>query len=255
MSRFALNVGFLFRELPFLERFGAARAAGYDAVEFPWPTVPVDDVVAAVRAAGVRVALVNVAAGDLDAGERGHANDPAARDRWRADFEAAMRLADAVGCPALHVLAGNLLADRSPLAQFDCLRDNLSWALPQARAASRILTMELLNPIDTPRYLFTDPARLRAFLTQVGDPSLRLQFDTYHYGLAVDDVAAAFRDVAPLVGHVQVADVPGRHEPGSGSINWAGFLGALDDTGYGGAIGLEYVPRAGTVEGLGSLPW
>ena len=251
MTRLAVNVGFLFRELPYLERFTAARASGFDAVEFAWPTEPVDDVARAVGAAGLGAALINVAAGDLAAGERGHANDPAARDRWRADFEAAQRLADAVGCPALNVLAGNRVAGVPMIAQLDTLRANLDWALPRARDAGRILTLELLNPDDTPRYLLTDPARIRALLEAVGDPALRLQFDTYQFGRVVPDVTAAFREVAALVGHVQVGDVPDRHEPGTGSVEWLSFFAALDELGYAGAIGLEYDPRAGTFEGLG----
>jgi hydroxypyruvate isomerase len=253
VRRFAANVGFLFRERPYLERFAAARAAGFDAVEFAWPTVPAAAVEAAVRDAGLSVALLNVAAGDLDAGDRGHAADPAQRNRWRMDFEAAMRLADAVACPALHVLAGNRLDGVAVDLQLTCLRENLAWALPQARAAGRILTIELLNPFDTPRYLFTEPAALASFLTGFGDPALRLQFDTYHVGLVTGDVVAAFRDLSPFVGHIQVADVPGRHEPGTGTIDWAGFLGALDVAGYGGAVGLEYVPSGSTIDGLAWL--
>jgi hydroxypyruvate isomerase len=252
VRRFAANVGFLFRELPYLERFAAARAAGFDAVEFAWPTVPVAAVESAVRDAGLSVALLNVAAGDLDAGDRGHAADPAQRNRWRTDFEAAMRLADAVACPALHVLAGNRLDGVAVDAQLACLRENLAWALPLARAAGRILTIELLNPVDTPRYLFTEPVALTSFLSEFDDPALRLQFDTYHVGLVTGDVVSTFRELSGLVGHIQVADVPGRHEPGTGGIDWDGFFNALDAAGYGGAIGLEYVSSGSTTE---SLAW
>jgi hydroxypyruvate isomerase len=248
---FAANVGFLFRELPYLERFAAASAAGFEAVEFAWPVVPAERVAAAIQATGLRVVLINVAAGDLDAGERGYANDPAATVRWRADVQAALRLADAVDCPTLNVLVGNQMSGTSLLDQFGCLRANLDWALPIAGRAGRALVVEMLNPIDTPRYLLTDPARTAAFIRAVDDPGFGLQFDTYHMGLVAPDVVEAFRELAPLVRHVQIADVPGRHEPGTGTLDWTGFFGALDDAAYSGAVGLEYVPLAGTTEGLG----
>jgi hydroxypyruvate isomerase len=252
MNTLAVNVGFLFRELPYLERFRAARDAGFEAVEFAWPLAPPAEVVSAVRAAGVRVVLLNVNAGDLEAGERGHANDPDARERWRNDFEEALRLAEVVDCPALNVLPGNRLDELALDVQLDCVRENLLWALPKARAAGRTLLLELLNPSDTPRYLLTKPADVVALLEEFDDPSLRLQFDAYHFGrvLGADRVPGAFRELAPLVGHVQVADAPGRHEPGTGTIDWPAFFRVVAETGYRGAIGLEYAPQAGTSEGL-----
>ena len=247
--RLAVNVGFLFAELPYLERFLAVRAAGFDAVEFAWPSEPVEDVARAVKLAGLGVALIGVAGG-AQAGDVGDANDPAARDRWQLQFEAAMRLADELGCPTLSVLAGSRLAGVSMVVQLDTFRGNLAWALPRAAAAGRTLTIELLNPDDAPRYLLTDPVRVRALLEAVGDPALRLQFDTYQFGRMVPDVAASFRELVPIVGHVQVADVPDRHEPGTGAIEWAAFFAALADSGYDGSVGLRYAPGAGTFEGL-----
>jgi hydroxypyruvate isomerase len=134
--------------------------------------------------------------------------------------------------------------------QLNALRENLAWALPRAAAARRTLTLELLNPDDAPRYLLTDPVRIRALVEAVGDPALRLQFDTYQFGRVVPDIAATFRELAPIVGYVQVGDVPDRHEPGSGAIEWAAFFAALTDSGYDGSVGLRYEPRAGTFEGL-----
>jgi len=249
--RLAVNIAFLFRELPFLARVAAARDAGFDAIEFPWPADPPEQVAAAIGDARVAVALINVAAGDLAEGDRGYANDPAERDRWRGDFDAAMRLADKVSCPTLNVLAGNRLAGVSMIRQLDCLRANLDWALPRAAGAGRTLTLELLNPIDTPRYLLTDPPRIRALIEAVDDPGLRLQFDTYQFGRVVRDVTATFGDLAPLVGHIQVGDIPDRHEPGTGLSDWDAFFRSVVDAGYDRAIGLEYEPARGTLEGLG----
>ena len=120
-----------------------------------------------------------------------------------------MRLADELGCPTLGVLAGSRLAGVSMVIQLNTFRENLAWALPRAAAAGRTLTLELLNPDDAPRYLLTDPTRTRALLEAVGDPALRLQFDTYEFGRMVPDVAASFRELAPFVGHVDVGDVAG----------------------------------------------
>jgi len=248
--RLAVNVGFLFVELPYLERFVAVRAAGFDAVEFAWPDAPIEDVAGALKDAGLGVALIGVAAGSQAPGENADANDPAASDRWRLQFEAAMRLADELECPTLGVLAGSRLAGVSMVIQLNTFRENLAWALPRAAAAGRTVTLALLNPDDAPRYLLTDPGRTRALLEAVGDPALRLQFDTYEFGRIVPNVAASFRELAPLVGHVDLADVPDRHEPATGAIEWVAFFAALADSGYDGTVGLRYRPRAGTFEGL-----
>ncbi len=249
--RLAVNVDLLFEELPYLERFVAVRAAGFDAVEFAWPNEPVEDVARAVKVAGLGVALIGVPAGAQAVGHVGDANDPAARDRWRSQFEAAMQLADDVGCSTLSVFAGSRVAGVSMVVQLNTFRDNLAWALPLAAAAGRTLTLELLNPDDAPRYLLTDPVRIRALLEAVGDPALRLLFDTYHFGRLVPDVPASFSELATLVGHVDVADVPDHHEPGTGAIEWAAFITAMADGAYDGSVGLRYEPSAGSFEGLG----
>jgi hydroxypyruvate isomerase len=253
VTRFAVNVGFLYPELLPGERFVAARADGFEAVESAWPADPAA-FVGGVRDAGLRVALLNVAAGDLAAGERGYGHDPAATARWRAAFEQALRLADDVDCPTLNVLAGNGLADVDLDAQWACLRANLGWALPLAASVDRTLVVELLNPFETPDYLVPDLDSARRLIEPLADAGLRLQFDTWHVGRLGLDVAATFSEVGGLVGHVQIADVPGRHEPGSGALDWRRFFGALAEAGYAGAVGLEYRPAAGTSAGLAWLP-
>jgi hydroxypyruvate isomerase len=255
MTKFAANVGFLYPELPYLERIAAARAAGFEAIETRWPPVPTDAFRAAVRMSGMHVAQLNVAAGDLDAGERGHVNDPTAIDRWRADFDAALRLAAAVECPVLTVLAGNRSADATLDDQWTSLRENLGWALPRARREGQTVVVEMLNPLDEAAYLVTDLDTAAGILGEFGSAGLRFQFDAYHVGRMTSDVSGAYRSVAPAVAHVQVADVPGRHEPGTGGgVDWAGFFAVLAEIGYDGAVGLEYRPLGDTSAGLDWLP-
>ncbi|MDP8905240.1 MAG: TIM barrel protein [Chloroflexota bacterium] len=252
MTHFAANLGFLFTELPFLERFAAAGRAGFGRVEFAWPQLGWDELRLAVGEAGLRVVQMNMDAGDLAAGERGWASHPDAVGRWRDAFATALDLAALVDCPSINVLAGNA-PPGVPRAELEaCLLDNLRWALPQAAAARRILLLEVLNRFDTPAYLFTDTASGVALVERLDDPALRLQFDTYHVARAGEDPARRVRQVAPLVGHVQVADHPGRHEPGTGDIDFAAFFRALDEIGYAGAVGLEYVPSGETEA---SLAW
>jgi hydroxypyruvate isomerase len=253
VTRFAANVGFLYAELPWAERFAAARADGFEAIESAWPADP-EAFARSVGAAGLRVALLNVFAGDLDAGERGHANDPAEVRRWREDLEAALRLAARVGCPTLNVLVGNRLAGVEDERQWACMEANLAWALARAREAGVALVTELLNPFETPDYLVTDLGSAMRLVERFRDAGLRLQLDTYHAGRIGLDVAAAFGAVAPVVGHVQLADAPGRGEPGTGTIDWPAFFDVLAGGPYDGAVGLEYRPAAGTTAGLAWLP-
>jgi len=255
----AANLGFLFTETAFLDRFAAARRAGFTAVEFPWPSAPADAVVAAAADAGVKVTQLNMAAGDLSAGERGWPNDPTRRVQWREAFAKGLALAARLDCPVVNVLAGNRVADCGLGEQRACLRDNLAWALPFARRQGRVLLLEVLNDRDTPRYLLTHLDDAADLVRRAGSPALRLQFDSYHVGrlCGPESVPQRFAAVATLVGHVQVADVPGRHEPGTGQIDFAAFFAELRRAGYRGAVAAEYVPTAGTTAGLGWLdrPW
>jgi hydroxypyruvate isomerase len=253
VTRFAANISFLYPELPYLDRMRAARDDGFEAVESAWPADPAAFAAAAV-AAGMGVALLNVAAGNLDAGERGHANDPRACDRWRSDFLEGLRLASAVRCPTLNVLAGNDVPGVPTDEQWATLRANFAWALPLAENEGRRVVVELLNPHDTPAYLVTDPLVARHLVEPLAAAGLRIQLDTYHAARVGLDVPATFANLAPLIGHVQVADAPGRHEPGSGEIDWRSFFTVLADHGYDGAVGLEYVPAGSTTEGLAWLP-
>ncbi|MGH2402074.1 MAG: hydroxypyruvate isomerase family protein [Candidatus Limnocylindria bacterium] len=243
-GRFAANLAWLFTEHAWPDRFAAAVNAGFGAVEFPWPHEPA--VTAdAVRATGLRVALLNMPAGDLAAGERGWPNDPARVEDWRAAFRAALDLSSAVACPTVNVLAGNLSAGVPMGDQLACLEANLRWALSAAAGAGVTVVTELLNRQENPGYLLVTLDDAQPLLEAIGPLGWRLQLDTYHLGLAEPDVAATIRRAAGHIGHVQVADVPGRHEPGTGDLDWRSIGAALTAVGYDGAIGLEYRPSVG----------
>jgi hydroxypyruvate isomerase len=250
-GRFAANVAWLFTEHPWPDRFAAARDAGFSAVEFPWPAHPAATA-DGVKASGLGVALLNMDAGDLAAGERGWPNDPSRIGEWRTGLTDALELAADVACPTVNVLAGNRVPGASDGEQLACLIDNLLWALPLAADAGVTLVTELLNRAENPDYLLVTIDDAGALLHRLAPLGWRLQVDTWHLGLMVPDVPAAIDHVRDLIGHVQIADVPGRHEPGSGSLDWEAIGAALD--GYGGAIGLEYVPAGGTIAGLATLP-
>lgn len=243
-ERFAANLAWLFTELPWPARFAAARHAGFAAVEFPWPDDPAGTV-DAVRAAGLRVALLNAPAGDLAAGQRGWPNDPRRVDEWRDAFRSALELAAAVDCPTINVLAGNRVLDAADGDQLGCLQENVAWALDAARPAGITVVIELLNHQENPDYLLVTLDDAQLLLDRLAPLGWRLQLDIWHLGLTEPDVPAAIRRAGPHIGHVQVADIPGRHEPGTGSLDWDGIAAALRDVGYDGAIGLEYRPTSG----------
>jgi hydroxypyruvate isomerase len=252
-ERLAANVAWLFTEHPWLDRFAAARDAGFAAVEFPWPDDP-GTTEKAVREAGLRVAMLNMDAGDLAAGQRGWPNDPARVAEWREALEAALALADRVACATVNVLAGNRVPRIGDEEQLACLEENLRWALSRAAPAGVTLVTELLNRRENPEYLLATVDDANSLLHRLAPPGLRLQLDTWHLGRAGLDVPDAIRRAGDRIGHVQVADLPGRHQPGSGSLDWSAIRAALDAAGYDGPIGLEYRPSRGTLPSLSDLP-
>jgi hydroxypyruvate isomerase len=253
MMRFAVNVAFLFTEHPYLHRFEAAAAAGFTAVETPWPSHDLDRVTGALRAADTRLVQMNVHAGDLQAGERGYANDPARVDGWRRAVDAALEWGDRHGRPALNLLVGNRLPDVELATQWATLETNLAWAVERVAGTDCRLLVEMLNDRDTPHYLGTDLHTVAGLVSAIG-PGLQLQFDTYHVGTMEGELVPALSSVRDVVGPVQLADVPDRHEPGTGDADLLGVLDALAETGYDGHVSLEYVPRVDTASSLAWLP-
>jgi hydroxypyruvate isomerase len=242
----AANLAFLFTDVPWQRRPGRARDTGFDAVEFPWPPEP-DRLAEAVRRAGVGVVLLNMPAGDLAAGERGFGNDPDRVGEWRKDLDQALRLAVRLGCPAVNVLAGTELAGQGRKTQVDCLARNLRWGAQRAADSGVRLVVEPINGQDIPGYLLPRMADLVAWLQRHGlSDAVGVQLDTYHLGMAGEDPVTWIYRLGPGLGHVQLADHPGRHEPGTGSLPMPAILAALAESGYQGAVGLEYRPTPGS---------
>lgn len=254
MPRFAANLTMLFTEYPVLERFDRAAAAGFRAVEFLFPY---GEDIPAIRDAltrnGLEQILFNLPAGDWARGERGIANDPRRVAEFRAGVARALEIATTLGVSRLNCLAGLTLPDVPVEMQWATLRENLAYAAEQAQLAGVRQVVEPLNPFDTPGFLLSTPSRGFALLEEVGHPNLALEYDVYHAQRTEGNLVATIRSQIARIGHVQIADSPDRHQPGTGEINYPYVLQALDDAGYDGWVSLEYRPLGSTERSLGWL--
>lgn len=247
--RFSPNLSLLWADLPLPERFARAAAAGFEAVELWWPGE--DDAAKLPELTqrwGLHLALLNFDAGDMAAGDRGLAADPDRTAQLRAHVPRALRIAADCGCPRLNLLAG-LRNGRYPLdQQLRLARDTVAWAADQAAKSGREVMIEAVNSLENGPYLLTTTAAAAAFIRQVGRPNVRLQYDAYHMQRMEGDLTTTLDTYWALISHIQIADVPGRGEPGTGEINYRFLLGHLDQKGYDGYAGLEYRPSGGSPE-------
>ena len=231
--KYSANLTMLYTEAEFLDRFAKAAAAGFAAVEFLSPyEAGVDEVKARVDDLGLTVALFNLHAGDADAGEFGTLGNPARRDFFRWSFSEALEAANHLGCVRLHTMFGKTTAGFDAAAQVDCALENLAWAAPQAAEAGVTLLVEALNPIDRPDYFLNTTADALDIVVRAGQPNVKLQYDIYHAQMTEGNLINKITDDFPTIGHIQIADVPGRHEPGTGEINYPNIFSALDRLGY-----------------------
>lgn len=247
MAIFSANLGFLFTEVPFLERFRAAAACGFHSVEFMFPyDYAAHELREQLDEAGLSLDLFNLPAGDFAAGERGVAASPTRRADFREGVAAAIEYAAELGTSKLNCLVGL----RDPALPWDeqyaCLVENLAWAAARIGSVGRTLHIEQLNPTETPHFFLDSLGVAERLLADVGSPHLRLQFDVYHVQRTQGDVVSALRRLIDRIGHVQIADSPDRHEPGTGEINYRFVLAELDRLGYRGRVGLEYRPTQTT---------
>ncbi|WP_284946004.1 hydroxypyruvate isomerase [Acidisoma cladoniae] len=254
MPKFAANLTMLFTELPFLARFQAAAAAGFDAVEFLFPYDFEKEVVAdTARGAGVRVILHNLPCGDWNAGERGIACLPDRIEEFRSGVAKAIDYATALGCPTLNCLAGLTVEGVDPARQRAVLVDNLRFAAAALADADLRLVLEPVNDIDVPRFYLPTTRMALGIMDEVGATNLRLQYDLYHQQRMAGELATTLETQFARIGHIQLADNPGRHEPGTGEINYPYLFNRIDALGYTGWIGCEYKPATTTIAGLGWL--
>jgi hydroxypyruvate isomerase len=252
MPKLAANITLLFTEVPFIERAGAAAAAGFPAVECQLPySVPASDLRHELDRHGVSMVLHNMPAGDWAAGERGIACLPDRVDEFKAGLEQTLSYATTLGCQRINCLAGLAPKGVDTAVARETLVQNLRYAAPRLASAGISLLIEPLNTRDVPGFFLTGTAQALENIDAVGAPNLSLQYDAYHMQVMGEGVAATVARHLSRIGHIQIADVPGRHEPGTGSMDYATLLPALDRLGYQGWIGCEYNPQAGTAAGLG----
>jgi hydroxypyruvate isomerase len=247
----SVNLSLLFVDSPFLDRFERARRAGFDAVEFWWPSgEDLDALAAAVSDAGVTVALFNFDGGDMPNGDRGLLSDPGRQEAFRANVPVALELAERLGCPRLNALVGKAVPGCEREEQLALAATNLTWAAREAGRIGAQVLVEALNTFDNGPVLISRTEDAAALVDRAGEPNLALQYDAYHMERMEGDLPATIRRYADRIAHVQLADAPGRHEPGTGEIDFTAVFEALSDIEYGGYVGLEYVPAAGVEEGL-----
>lgn len=253
MPRFAANLSFLFTEKPFLARFAAAREAGFRYVEYMFPYAYAQEELAALLTEhGLKQVLFNLPAGDWEAGERGIACLPGREEAFRAGVEQALAYARALGVRQLNCLAGALPADQDPGEAHAVLVANLRYAASRLASAGLTLLLEPVNPYDVPGFFVSSPAHALRLLEEVAAPNLKLQYDLYHAQRSQGRLTETLRAHLARIGHVQIADVPGRHQPNTGEIRYAFLLAELDRLGYQGYVGLEYLPLGETAQ---SLSW
>jgi len=243
MPKFAANLTMLFTEQPFLDRFAAASRAGFKAVEFLFPyDHPAQQVADTVKAAGLQVVLHNLPAGNWAGGERGIACLPGRVDEFRAGVTRAIEYAKALDAPQVNCLAGLAAADDA--AAHRTLVDNLRFAGDVLDKAGIGLLLEPVNTRDVPGFFVSRTAQGLAILDEVGHPNIKLQYDIYHAQVMEGDLLPTIERNFARIGHMQVADNPGRNEPGTGEINYPYVFRRLDELGYAGWIGCEYKPSA-----------
>lgn len=267
MPRFAANLSWLYQEHPLPQRFAAAAADGFEAVEllFPYEHDALD-LRRHLDDAHLACVLINAPCGNWAAGERGLAALPGRQDDFKRSIDRALRYAAALNTPRIHVMAGLRPPGADENLLWDTYQANLAWACDETAADDVMLLVEPINPTDMPGYLLTRQAEAHRLVGEIGAPQLRVQMDLYHCRVVEGEISAwltgALRPTAgaSVVGHMQVAGVPGRHEPEGGDIDYPAAFELIDQLGYTGWVGCEYRPcqagPGGTTAGLGwARPW
>lgn len=252
--RFSANIGMLFREQPFLERITSAETAGFSAVEFPFPYAhQAEEIADRCRRSGQKVVLFNFPPGDLDRGERGLASDPDRRGEFQDSVGLALEYARVLGCGQLNCLSGILQSGIDVEIARETLVDNLRFAGQCLAEHGVVLLTEPINNRDMPGFFLNRVADARSVIEQVGLPNAKLQCDLYHMEVMGEPLLESIGAHIERIGHLQIADFPGRNEPGTGRIDFPEVFEFIESLGYSGWIGCEYCPIKGTAAGLAWL--
>ena len=250
MPRIAANLAYLFTERPLIERFGAAAAAGFKAVELQFPyDHPPSAIKAELQKHKLTQLGVNTALGNRD-GDSGLAAVPGRERDWEVVFKQALDYVVAIGGSGIHCMTGRVAPEQRPAAD-KVFISNLERAADAAAANNITLLIEPINPRDRPDYFLQRVEHAAEIIAKVGRPNIKIQFDLYHVQIVGGDLITRFRRHQPIIGHVQIAAVPSRHEPDEGEVNYPEIFAALERLGYRGFIGCEYRPRQRTEAGLG----
>ena len=251
MPRFSVNISMMFTELPFLDRFAAAADAGFTGVDIQFPYgFPATQIAEQAQAANVSIVLINAPGGDQSRKEPGIACQPERMEEFREGIDIACDYAQILQCSRVNILAGKI--GSHPELNHVTLIDNLAYS---SDMLARINVQALLEPIngnDVPGYFVQTSADAVACINEVRRKNLKLQFDIYHRYVSEGNVIDALTEFAPVIGHIQFADAPGRHQPGTGAINFSDVFKKIDKVGYTGWAGAEYIPTHNTVD---SLDW
>lgn len=251
MPRFAANLSMMFNEVPFLDRFALAAKAGFKGVEFLFPyDHPAAEIAARLKDNGLQQVLFNAPAGDFGKGERGMAAIPGKQAAFRDSIKLALEYATTLACPRLHIMAGlkpEGVAHDTLTAVYGA---NLAYAAEECAKAGVKPIIEPINHRDIPGFFLNTTDQAAAIIAAIGPEKLGLQFDLYHCQITEGDVVKRVEKHLPLIAHMQVADTPGRHEPGTGEVNWPFVFKTIDALGFRGWIGCESRPAGETLAGL-----
>jgi hydroxypyruvate isomerase len=253
MPTFAANLTMLFTEVPFLERFALARQAGFTFVEYLFPYAhPADEIKSQLQAHSLTQVLFNLPAGDWAGGDRGIGASPGREEEFRAGVPKAIAYARTLGVPRLNCLAGKRVAGRTDPEHRAVLVANARYAATALAEHGLELLLEPINHFDIPGFYLNRTDEAARLLDEIACPNVRIQYDLYHAQREEGELIATLRRLLLRIGHIQIADNPGRHQPGTGEINFPYVFRQLDEMGYPGYVGLEYVPTPNTA---GSLGW
>ena len=249
MPRFAANLTMMFNEVPFLDRFEAAAKCGFTAVEFLFPyDHPAEEVGARLKRFDLTQALFNLPPGNWAAGEKGFAALPDRFEDLKQSLVTALPYAKATGVQRLHLMAG--IAERTDPKAVEAFYKSVAWAAEFFAPHRLDVVIEPINPRNVPGYFLNDFGFARDLIEELRIPNLKLQFDIYHCQIIHGDVTMRLREMMPIIGHVQIASIPSRHEPDGEELNYPFLFGELDRLGYDGFVGCEYNPRGKTADGL-----